>query len=170
MPNKSDTPGRRARTAPHGCPQGQAARLEPAVFTPRARRQADRCPSVLGLGSPGASHVGCVSAPPKSDHLYTAVRMLLCSVRCLTIAFVSLLSLLFSQLATASYVCPKHADMASMAAMMASGQPCHGMDKQQPALCHEHAADPAKTFEAVKLPALSQPALVQVLELPLVLD
>ena len=33
-------------------------------------------------------------------------------------------------------------------------------------LCHQHAADPGKTFEAVKLPTVSLPAVVQVLELP----
>jgi len=35
-------------------------------------------------------------------------------------------------------------------------------------LCHQHAADPGKTFEAVKLPTVSLPAVVQVLALPLV--
>ena len=90
-------------------------------------------------------------------------------VHCLTTAFFVVFSLLFAQLAMANYVCPQLADAGSMAAMMAAGQPCHGMDKQRPALCHEHAADPAKTFEGVKLPVVSLPALVQVLELPLVL-
>ncbi len=88
----------------------------------------------------------------------------------LTTALVVVLSLLFSQLALASYVCPVQAAPAAMAAMMEAGVPCEGMDTQQPALCHEHSADPAKTFEAVKLPALAQPVLVQVLELPPVLD
>lgn len=53
--------------------------------------------------------------------------------------------------------------------MMASGTPCEGMDTQQPVLCHQHSADPAKTFEAVKLPAAALPGIVQVLELPLLL-
>ena len=53
-----------------------------------------------------------------------------------------------------------------MAARMAAGTPCDGMDPQQPVLCHQHCADPGKTFEAVKLPTLSLPAVVQVLELP----
>ncbi len=88
----------------------------------------------------------------------------------LTTAFFVVLSLLFSQLALASYVCPQQADPAAMAAMMEAGVPCKGMDPQQPALCHQHAADPGKTFEAVKLPAASLPAVIQVLELPLVLD
>jgi hypothetical protein len=88
----------------------------------------------------------------------------------LTTAFFVVLSLLFSQLALAQYVCPQQADMQAMAAMMEAGQPCEGMDADQPALCHQHSADAAKTFEAVKLPIVGQPALVQVLELPLALE
>jgi hypothetical protein len=86
----------------------------------------------------------------------------------LTTALFAALSLLFAQLALASYVCPQQADVGAMAAMMEAGQPCDGMDPQQPALCHQHCADPAKTAEAVKLPVVAQPAIVQVLELPLV--
>jgi len=88
----------------------------------------------------------------------------------LTTAFFVVLSLLYSQLALASYACPGQLDSKAMAAMMAAGEPCSGMDEQQPALCHLHAADPGKTVEAVKLPAASLPAVVQVLELPSVLD
>jgi len=76
------------------------------------------------------------------------------------------LSLLFSQLALAAYVCPQDAVAAATAAMMESGVPCEGMDVQQPALCHQHTADPGKAFEAVKLLAASLPVLVHVLELP----
>ena len=85
-----------------------------------------------------------------------------------TTTFVVVLTLLFSQWALAQYVCPQQADVEAMAAMMEAGMPCEGMDPDQPVLCHQHAADPAQTFEAVKLPAASQPALVQVLALPLV--
>lgn len=88
----------------------------------------------------------------------------------LTTAFFVVLSLLFSQLALAQYVCPQQADVEMMAAMMEAGQPCEGMDQDQPVLCHQHSADPAKTFEAVKLPAVGQPAVVQVLVMPLVLE
>jgi hypothetical protein len=88
----------------------------------------------------------------------------------LTTAFFVVFSLLFAQLATASYVCPQQVDARAMAAMAQAGHPCDGMDQQQPALCHEHAADPAKTFEAVTLPVAGLPAIVQVLELPLVLE
>ena len=83
-----------------------------------------------------------------------------------TTVFFAVLSLLFSQLALARYVCPSQADAQAMAAMMAAGTPCEGMDPQQPVLCHQHAADPGKTFETVKLPMVSLPAIVQVLELP----
>lgn len=84
----------------------------------------------------------------------------------LTTTFFVVLSLLFSQLALAQYVCPQQANAEAMAAMMEAGQPCDGMDQDQPVLCHQHSADPAKTFEAVKLPAAPQPAIAQVLELP----
>jgi hypothetical protein len=85
----------------------------------------------------------------------------------LTTTFIVVLSLLFSQLALAQYVCPQQSTMTSMAAMMASGQSCDGMDQRQPTLCHQHAADQGKTVEKVKLPVASLPAIVQVLELPL---
>ena len=88
----------------------------------------------------------------------------------LATTFFVVLSLLFSQLALAQYVCPQASDAEVMAAMMEAGQPCDGMDPDQPVLCHQHAADPAKTFEAIKLPAAAQPAVIQVLELPLVLE
>ncbi len=88
----------------------------------------------------------------------------------LSTTFLVVLSLLFSQLALASYVCPGRAEAGAMAAMMEAGMPCEGMDQAQPVLCHQHAADPAKTFEAVKLPVVGQPAVVQVLQLPLVLE
>lgn len=88
----------------------------------------------------------------------------------LTTAFCVVLSLLFSQMALASYVCPGQPDAAAMAAMAEAGIPCEGMDPAQPVLCHQHSADPAKTFEAVKLPAAAQPAVVQVLVVPVVLE
>jgi hypothetical protein len=88
----------------------------------------------------------------------------------LTTAFFVVLSLLFSQLALANYVCPGEAEAAAMAEMMASGEPCEGMDEAQPALCFQHAAGAAQSFEAVKVPAPSLPMVVQVLVLPLVLD
>ena len=80
------------------------------------------------------------------------------------------MSLLFSQLALAAYVCPEETDLAAMAETMASGEPCEGMDPVQPALCAEHSAGTAQSFEPIKLPTPSLPVVVQVLELPLVLD
>ena len=82
----------------------------------------------------------------------------------------AVLSLLFSQLALAGYVCPQQAAAESMAAMMEAGQPCDGMDSSQPVLCHQHSADPARAAEAVKLPTASQPAVAQVLEMPAIPD
>ncbi|MBW8845501.1 MAG: hypothetical protein JF607_11100 [Burkholderiales bacterium] len=92
------------------------------------------------------------------------------AARKLTTTFFVVLSLLFSQLALARYVCPQQADVQAMAAMMQSGTPCDGMDPQQPALCHQHTADASQSFETVKLPTASQPLLIQMLELPLVLE
>ena len=85
----------------------------------------------------------------------------------LTATLVAVTSLLLSQLALASYVCPALADALVMAEMRASGQPCDGTDPEQPALCHEHMASPGKTFEAVKLPTASPPIVFQMLVLPL---
>ncbi|MES2226772.1 MAG: hypothetical protein V4540_03265 [Pseudomonadota bacterium] len=96
--------------------------------------------------------------------------MYLRSIHRLTTTFFVALSLLFSQLALANYVCPGQADSAAMAEMMAAGEPCEGIDQAQPVLCHQHSAGAAQSFEAVKLPTASVPMVVQVLVLPLVLD
>jgi hypothetical protein len=88
----------------------------------------------------------------------------------LTTTIIVVLSLLFSQLALAGYVCPGQSDAAAMEAMIAAGQPCEGMDQAQPTLCHQHAVGTVQSFEVVKLPAASLPVVVQVLVLPLVLD
>ena len=89
--------------------------------------------------------------------------------RCMT-AFAVVVSLLFSQLALASYVCPGAADAAAMAEMMAAGEPCEGMDTAQPVLCHQYSASMSLSFEPVKLATPSLPAIVQVVVLPLVLE
>lgn len=88
--------------------------------------------------------------------------------RC-TIAFLVVLSLLFSQLALASYVCPAIPDAAAMAEMMAAGEPCEGMDAAQPVLCHQHSADMSLSFEPVKVTAPTLPAVLHVLVVPSVL-
>jgi len=92
------------------------------------------------------------------------------SVHRLTTTFFVVLSLLFSKLALANYVCPEQRDAAAMAEMMALGMPCEGMDMDQPALCAGHSSGAPQSFEAVKVPTVSAPMVVQVLELPLELD
>ena len=89
--------------------------------------------------------------------------------RLLTTFFVAL-SLLFSQLALANYVCPGTNDMSAMAEMMAAGEPCEGMDQAQPVLCHQHAASAAQSFEMIKVATPTMPAIVQVLTVPLALE
>lgn len=63
-------------------------------------------------------------------------------------AFVALLSMLFMQLAVASYACPGlnmsmggHANemTAEVSASSSVMTNCHGMDRAQPQLCHIHA-------------------------------
>jgi len=85
--------------------------------------------------------------------------------RGLSASFV-VLSLLFFQVATAAYACPGAADAAGMAETMAAGEPCAGMDLDQPLLCYQQAADPSQSFEPVKLATPSPAAIVQVLVLP----
>lgn len=89
--------------------------------------------------------------------------------RLTTVCYV-VLSLLFSQLALANYVCPEQRNVAAMVEMMASGMPCEGMDLEQPVLCAEHSASAPQSFETGKVPILSAPMLVQVLVLPLEFD
>jgi len=85
-----------------------------------------------------------------------------------TIVFV-VLSMLISQLALANYLCPAVVPAQSMTAMMAAGVPCEEMDKTQPTLCHQHAADPGQVVQAAQVLAPSLPAVVQVLVVPAVL-
>ncbi|WP_172222153.1 hypothetical protein [Caenimonas soli] len=80
--------------------------------------------------------------------------------------FLVVVSLLFSQLALANYVCPGEQDMAAMAEMMAAGEPCEGMDAAQPVLCHQYSASAAQAVEQLKVVTPTLPALVQVLFLP----
>lgn len=91
-------------------------------------------------------------------------------VQRLTAALFVVMSLLFSQLAMASYNCPAAVKSTAMAEMAASGVPCDGMDQAQPALCHDQATSAPQSFEAVKVPVPSLPMVIQVLQLPLVLD
>ena len=86
----------------------------------------------------------------------------LCARRCLT-AFLLVVSLLFSQLALANYVCPGESGAAAMAQAMATGQPCDGMDTAQPSLCRQHTTGATAAVDQLKVPAPSLVALVQVL-------
>jgi hypothetical protein len=94
----------------------------------------------------------------------------------LATSFLVVLSLLFSQLALANYVCPPAAAAGESVAMeMAPGEPCEGagglsVDQGQSVLCHQHCVDAAQSFEPLKLPTASAPAVVQVLVVPLVMD
>jgi hypothetical protein len=96
--------------------------------------------------------------------------------RRLTTFFV-VVSLLFAQLAWAAYVCPANSlgdtsantsastsantSAKAMTARMAAGEPCAGMDDIQPALCHQHAFDPAQSAETAQPPVVLSPALLQ---------
>jgi hypothetical protein len=96
-----------------------------------------------------------------------------------------MLSLLFSQLALANYVRPVAAAVDSeaietMDMEMTDGAPCptmdamsHAqmrMDESQPVLCHQQCVNAPQTFEPMKMPVASLPAVVQVLVVPLVVD
>lgn len=84
--------------------------------------------------------------------------------------FAVVVSLLFSQLVLASYVCPGASEAAAMSEMMADGQPCEGMDAVQPVLCHQFSADMSLSFEPVKLATPSLPAIVHILIVPLLIE
>ncbi|HEY8326904.1 MAG TPA: hypothetical protein VIO59_00465 [Rhodanobacter sp.] len=88
--------------------------------------------------------------------------------RCLTALFV-VMSLLLSQLALASYVCPGESNLAAMAEMAAAGEPCEGMDPAQPLLCYQYATDMSLSVEPMKAGTLLPPAVVQTVILSLLL-
>lgn len=105
------------------------------------------------------------------------MRMVRRSTHRLTTTFFVVLSLLFSQLALANYVCPQPMRAPAMPAMqMASGEPCEGMeagravDQEQPVLCYQHCLNAPQSFDSMQAPAVSLPAVVQVLVVPVVLD
>ena len=85
-------------------------------------------------------------------------------------------SLLFSQLALANYVCPAPAlAVVEVTVMqMGSGEPCDlmgavpgkAMDPDQPVLCHQHCVDAAASFDVFHAPVASLPAVVQILPVP----
>ena len=88
----------------------------------------------------------------------------------LTTTLLVVLSLLFSQLALANYICSVDQEAAPVAMEMHGDEPCEGMDAAQPALCFQHCSEAAQTFDPLKVPTVSLPAIVQVVVVPLVLD
>ena len=89
--------------------------------------------------------------------------------RCMT-TFLMVLSLLFSQLALANYICPSTSGAAAMAETMAAGEPCEGMDMAQPVLCHQFKVNAPQSMEQAKVATPTLPAIIQVLVVPAVLD
>lgn len=90
--------------------------------------------------------------------------------RRLTTTFCVVLSLLFAQLALANYVCPAQQSAAAMAERMAAGEPCEGMDAEQPALCAQFSAGAPQSLDTVKVPAVAAPLLLQLFVLPFTLQ
>jgi hypothetical protein len=86
------------------------------------------------------------------------------------------LSLLFSQLALANYVCPPTADVqsAAMAMSMARGEPCETMamdrDIGQPVLCHQHCLNAPQSSDSPQVPVVSLPVVLWVLVVPLLTE
>lgn len=94
------------------------------------------------------------------------------TARRLSTTILVVLSLLFSQLALANYICPTGSGERQVVMEMAPGEPCEGMasDQNQPALCYQHCANVPQSFDPVQVPSVSLPAVVQVLVVPLLLD
>lgn len=97
----------------------------------------------------------------------------------LTTTFFVVLSLLFSQLALANYVCAPAASAPdqAMSMEMTAGKPCESMamdagkpmDQEQPVLCHQHCANAPQSFDPVQVPSVSLPAVVLDLVVPALL-
>ena len=77
----------------------------------------------------------------------------------LLIVLLALISLLFMQLAVASYACPgAKVEVAEIAAMAKAGLPCAesmttGMDEDQPNLCRAHCQTGQQAADKYELPA-----------------
>lgn len=69
----------------------------------------------------------------------------------------ALVSLLFSQLAVASYVCPVRGTASEVAAMAQAAMPCAGdmgmVDEDQAGLCHAHCQSAQQSVDKVQVPA-----------------
>ena len=74
-------------------------------------------------------------------------------------AVIAVISLLFTQLALASYVCPgetmpERMTMAAVDNGMANMDHCTGMDKAQPSLCHAHGHSDPQSLNKPDLPSV----------------
>jgi hypothetical protein len=94
------------------------------------------------------------------------------SARRLATTVLVVLSLLFSQLALANYLCPSGQAEPQAGMAMAPGQPCEAMAAEQAAvvLCHQHCSDAPQRADPVQPPAISLPAVLQVLVLAPAVD
>ncbi len=94
------------------------------------------------------------------------------TTRRLSTIVLMVLSLLFSQLALANYICPTGKPSEQVVMEMAPGEPCEGMasDQAQPVLCLQHCTKAPQSFDPVQVPTVSLPAVVLVLLVPEVLD
>ena len=98
------------------------------------------------------------------------------TIQRLTITLWVVLSLLFSQLALANYVCPPTAEAQSeaMALAMARGEPCESMsmerDVGQPVLCHQHCLNAPQSLDSPQIPGVSLPLALWVLVVPLLTE
>lgn len=103
---------------------------------------------------------------------YTALAMFRTAARRTRTAILVVVALLLSQIVLAGYACPVASDQAQAVMEMAPGQPCEGMaaDPGQPVLCHQHCTDAPRSADGLKVPAVSLPAVVQVLVVPLSVD
>jgi hypothetical protein len=116
---------------------------------------------------------GKTSVHAKSERGEHNVDMARRAAQRLTITLWVVLSLLFSHLALASYVCPPTAEAKSeaMALSMARGEPCESMamdrDIEQPVLCHQHCLNAPQSLDAPQVPVVSLPVVLWVLVVPL---
>jgi hypothetical protein len=92
-------------------------------------------------------------------------------------ALLALVSLLFMQLAVASYACPTalSSKVAEVAAMADSGMPCAesmslSMDDEQPNLCQAHCQAGQQTADKYEMPPLAIAALANSIYAPFVAE
>lgn len=80
-------------------------------------------------------------------------------------AVIALFSILFMQLAVASYACPSHDGQAMAALPMEDMAGCHEMDPEQPSLCHAYGQSGNQSLDKPAVPPL-QPFLAVGFGLP----